>query len=206
MTYDMPLHAAGGSDGRDAVTAMSTQLRAARVEIERRIQRVIASLPPDDPQAQFLRTLLTRLPRNPDGTLDMDSVDTLVLELEGAAGRGGGGGRYGGGGSRFGGGAGGGGGGDAGTAARGAPRALVDALPTRAFKRDTLPSAAGRREEHLQCMVCLSEYEEGEVLRTLPCLHAFHAPCIDKWLAANTTCPLCRFPVNTPDDGGAPTA
>lgn len=43
------------------------------------------------------------------------------------------------------------------------------------------------------CAVCLSEFEEGEELRTLPgCTHSFHVDCIDMWLYSHTNCPLCR--------------
>lgn len=43
------------------------------------------------------------------------------------------------------------------------------------------------------CLVCLSEFQENEVLRLLPkCNHAFHIPCIDTWLRSHTNCPLCR--------------
>ena len=41
--------------------------------------------------------------------------------------------------------------------------------------------------------MCLAEYEAGEVLRRLPpCGHEFHLACIDLWLTAHTTCPMCR--------------
>lgn len=43
------------------------------------------------------------------------------------------------------------------------------------------------------CAICLSEYEEGEELRTLPeCMHSFHVPCIDMWLYSHSSCPMCR--------------
>ncbi|KAJ3061697.1 hypothetical protein HDU98_002390 [Podochytrium sp. JEL0797] len=32
------------------------------------------------------------------------------------------------------------------------------------------------------CSICISDYEEGEVLRELPCGHAFHEGCVDEWL------------------------
>jgi hypothetical protein len=44
-------------------------------------------------------------------------------------------------------------------------------------------------------MVCLSEYERGDVLRTLPCFHSYHRDCIDKWLLQNNKCPMCKFAV-----------
>lgn len=43
------------------------------------------------------------------------------------------------------------------------------------------------------CPICFEEYEEGELLRLLPCKHKFHASCIDPWLLeASSECPLCR--------------
>ncbi|KAJ3695239.1 hypothetical protein LUZ60_000616 [Juncus effusus] len=47
------------------------------------------------------------------------------------------------------------------------------------------------------CAVCLSFLEEGDVVRMLPaCHHVFHVGCIDKWLVANASCPVCRADVN----------
>ncbi|CAO2039332.1 unnamed protein product [Urochloa humidicola] len=43
------------------------------------------------------------------------------------------------------------------------------------------------------CTVCLGEFRDGELIRLLPkCAHAFHVQCIDTWLRAHVTCPLCR--------------
>ncbi|XP_071737411.1 RING-H2 finger protein ATL2-like [Rutidosis leptorrhynchoides] len=47
-----------------------------------------------------------------------------------------------------------------------------------------------------ECAVCLSEFEDGEKCRVLPkCKHSFHTECIDMWFFSNSTCPLCRSPV-----------
>jgi hypothetical protein len=47
-----------------------------------------------------------------------------------------------------------------------------------------------------ECAVCLADFRDGERLRLLPpCLHAFHIDCIDAWLQATATCPLCRAAV-----------
>lgn len=47
--------------------------------------------------------------------------------------------------------------------------------------------------EGRECAVCLSEFQENELLRLLPkCSHAFHLPCIDTWLRSHSNCPLCR--------------
>lgn len=52
------------------------------------------------------------------------------------------------------------------------------------------------------CAVCLAQFEGDDQLRLLPaCAHAFHAACIDAWLATNLTCPLCRASIRlTADD------
>ncbi|GBG73327.1 hypothetical protein CBR_g13047 [Chara braunii] len=47
--------------------------------------------------------------------------------------------------------------------------------------------------EDAECCICLSAYEDGVELRGLPCLHHFHSACIDKWLRAKATCPLCKY-------------
>ncbi|KAI8591783.1 hypothetical protein BDZ88DRAFT_409670 [Geranomyces variabilis] len=42
------------------------------------------------------------------------------------------------------------------------------------------------------CALCLYDYEPGERVRELPCLHQYHALCIDPWLAnGRRTCPIC---------------
>lgn len=43
------------------------------------------------------------------------------------------------------------------------------------------------------CAICLSEFEEGEELRSLPeCMHTYHVACIDMWLDSHSSCPICR--------------
>ena len=33
-----------------------------------------------------------------------------------------------------------------------------------------------------QCTICITEFVAGEAVRMLPCMHKFHAACIDVWL------------------------
>ncbi|CAN6373768.1 unnamed protein product [Urochloa humidicola] len=45
------------------------------------------------------------------------------------------------------------------------------------------------------CSVCLAELQDGNALRMLmPCMHYFHAACLDEWLRKSATCPICRAP------------
>lgn len=43
-----------------------------------------------------------------------------------------------------------------------------------------------------KCMVCMETFNEGEALRTLPCLHRYHAACVDQWLQRRPECPICK--------------
>ncbi|CAL9056948.1 E3 ubiquitin-protein ligase SDIR1 isoform X1 [Musa acuminata AAA Group] len=62
-------------------------------------------------------------------------------------------------------------------------------------------------EDELTCSVCLEQVSVGELIRSLPCLHQFHAICIDPWLRQQGTCPVCKHRVNSGwhagDDGAA---
>ena len=56
------------------------------------------------------------------------------------------------------------------------------------------------------CAVCLEDVRRGEAVRRLPaCGHLFHRDCVDMWLHAHTTCPLCRCDL-VPRAGAAKTA
>ncbi|KAJ4752342.1 RING/U-box superfamily protein [Rhynchospora pubera] len=48
----------------------------------------------------------------------------------------------------------------------------------------------------MECSICLSAVEEGEIVKVLPeCMHSFHGDCVDLWLGGHTTCPVCRIQV-----------
>nr|CAB3470601.1 unnamed protein product [Digitaria exilis] len=85
----------------------------------------------------------------------------------------------------------------------------IAALPTftyhaRATSASASPSPSpigGRRSRSkgratpgaVECVVCLQELEDGDVVRVLPaCRHFFHDRCIDAWLCAHSSCPVCR--------------
>ncbi|CAN6177945.1 unnamed protein product [Urochloa humidicola] len=100
-------------------------------------------------------------------------------------------------------------------AACGMPDAAIAALPAFAYEPPTPPAAKGGGDEKarsvsaLLCAVCLDDVRAGEVVRQLPaCRHLFHADCVDAWLRAHRTCPLCRCDLSPPSVAakGAPAA
>ncbi|RDX94857.1 E3 ubiquitin-protein ligase ATL59 [Mucuna pruriens] len=67
--------------------------------------------------------------------------------------------------------------------------AFLAAIPTLNFNQEAFSSF-----ESTQCVICLAEYKEKEVLRMIPkCGHTFHLSCIDMWLRKQSTCPVCRL-------------
>ncbi|KAJ7562960.1 hypothetical protein O6H91_03G090500 [Diphasiastrum complanatum] len=76
----------------------------------------------------------------------------------------------------------------------GLDQAIIEHLPLFSFK-SLKGNTCG-----LECAVCLSHYEDSDILRLLPsCQHAFHVECIDKWLVSQSSCPLCRHEVSSED-------
>lgn len=52
------------------------------------------------------------------------------------------------------------------------------------------------RVDQTECVICLGELEDGEMVRLLPnCRHAFHLACIDNWFLRHCSCPICRSPL-----------
>ncbi|KAJ5072697.1 hypothetical protein M0811_09394 [Anaeramoeba ignava] len=64
----------------------------------------------------------------------------------------------------------------------------INRLPVRVIsKNEELRLAQNQRF----CSVCLSEFKENDVVKTLPCFHFFHQSCIEKWLKIKKKCPVC---------------
>eukprot|EP00811_Abedinium_folium_P027378 NODE_4145_length_1930_cov_10.570161.p1 GENE.NODE_4145_length_1930_cov_10.570161~~NODE_4145_length_1930_cov_10.570161.p1 ORF type:complete len:440 (-),score=102.85 NODE_4145_length_1930_cov_10.570161:207-1526(-) len=46
-----------------------------------------------------------------------------------------------------------------------------------------------------ECIICCDAFMNGEYLRMLPCLHKYHALCVDRWLVRSLTCPVCKHDI-----------
>ncbi|KAG8049147.1 hypothetical protein GUJ93_ZPchr0009g836 [Zizania palustris] len=86
--------------------------------------------------------------------------------------------------------------------------AAIKSLPSAQFLKSVAVSArgyGGGESAARDCAVCLLEFADGDELRALPlCAHAFHADCIDVWLRAHASCPLCRAAVALPPPVASP--
>ncbi|KAJ4822101.1 hypothetical protein Tsubulata_002818 [Turnera subulata] len=75
---------------------------------------------------------------------------------------------------------------------RGLDESVIREIPTFQYRR-----AEGEERSIHGCVVCLSQFQEQDMLRILPnCSHAFHLDCIDIWFQSNANCPLCRTSIS----------
>ncbi|XP_062221207.1 E3 ubiquitin-protein ligase EL5-like [Phragmites australis] len=83
----------------------------------------------------------------------------------------------------------------------GIDKAALAAMPVLRFKADAHGGEAA------DCAVCLGAMQDGDAVRALPgCGHAFHVACVDVWLCARATCPVCRARPALPPPQQAPKA
>jgi len=99
------------------------------------------------------------------------------------------------------------------------PRAdeALDHLLPRNFL-DSMEKHTAAECDVVECCICLEELEPDTTVVQLPCKHAFHRGCAEKWLTRCPTfrfakCPMCRQQLGTPpavypevlDANGTPT-
>lgn len=65
----------------------------------------------------------------------------------------------------------------------------IAALPTRKL------GASENLGEQSKCLICLDEFNDGDDVKTLPCLHIYHQRCIERWLSMDNSCPACKTPI-----------
>ncbi|SPQ98553.1 unnamed protein product (mitochondrion) [Plasmodiophora brassicae] len=73
-----------------------------------------------------------------------------------------------------------------------APRFDPQQMPTFTFGDDTT-----KTDDSDCCAICLDDFVAGDLCKDMPnCGHCFHAACVDRWLPAHPSCPVCRTTVN----------
>ncbi|MBA0552765.1 hypothetical protein Golob_023544 [Gossypium lobatum] len=89
---------------------------------------------------------------------------------------------------------------------KGLDPSLISSIPLFVFKLDEHSDNNNNNNKkhglhNLDCVVCLSPFEDNDVGRNLPkCGHGFHLECIDMWLHSHSNCPICRAPVLLTND------
>jgi len=68
----------------------------------------------------------------------------------------------------------------------------IENLPQFIYENSQTAGEIKKPEDEEQCSICLMEFQNGENIRTLPCIHNFHKDCIDQWLKRQKYCPLCK--------------
>jgi len=80
-----------------------------------------------------------------------------------------------------------------GTQSKGLAAEVIEALPVRRYREEE--RTAGREEE--KCMICLTEFEEGDEAARVPkCGHEYHRGCLTPWLSDNKCCPICKTEID----------
>ncbi|RXG53121.1 RING finger protein [Armadillidium vulgare] len=77
---------------------------------------------------------------------------------------------------------------------RGASQSIIE-RNTFPHKYKKIKRSEASEEGVEKCTICLSEFEEREEVRRLPCMHLFHTDCVDQWLSTNKRCPICRVDI-----------
>ncbi|KAL4950785.1 hypothetical protein BDW69DRAFT_51233 [Aspergillus filifer] len=53
--------------------------------------------------------------------------------------------------------------------------------------------ASSHGDAHMECAVCMEDFDDDDSIRALTCGHIFHAACLDPWFTKRQArCPLCK--------------
>lgn len=74
---------------------------------------------------------------------------------------------------------------------RRAPSGALENLTTYIYK-DHEHLFGDDKEYPAECPICLSEWEDDDIIKVLHCGHSFHKDCIGCWMQTERTCAFCR--------------
>jgi hypothetical protein len=46
--------------------------------------------------------------------------------------------------------------------------------------------------DEIKCSICMTEFEQTEIIKLTKCKHIFHSECLNEWVDENHSCPVCR--------------
>ncbi|XP_074596330.1 E3 ubiquitin-protein ligase goliath-like [Brevipalpus obovatus] len=81
-----------------------------------------------------------------------------------------------------------------------AARKALDKIPTKSIAQDEISEDQKRSDQKTDelvecCAICIEQYKIFDVIRILPCKHAFHKACVDPWLIDQRSCPMCKLDI-----------
>lgn len=82
------------------------------------------------------------------------------------------------------------------TTETGLPERLISQIITNVFDK---PSMITTDRSKLECSICCTDFEDGDEIKILQCLHTHHKRCIDAWLGQRSVCPDCKFNLRSLD-------
>ena len=72
----------------------------------------------------------------------------------------------------------------------GLPQRIIDQIITNVFDKESMKLADRSK---LECSICCTDFEDGDQIKILQCLHTHHRKCIDEWFKKKSICPDCKF-------------
>ena len=75
------------------------------------------------------------------------------------------------------------------------PDTIIKFLPVSEVK-EIKQNVDDNDNNNKKCVICLCEFEVGDQVSALPCLHVFHTECIASWIKKHLQCPICKFEVS----------
>ena len=61
------------------------------------------------------------------------------------------------------------------------------------FPEIVIEDVSKLEESNRRCVICFEDFNSGEKVTALPCIHFFHNPCIKEWIKKKSNCPICKF-------------
>jgi hypothetical protein len=67
-------------------------------------------------------------------------------------------------------------------------------LPSTTYEQVTSTTEQPPKDD--TCPICLMKFQDGHIVRELPCNHIFHDGCVLQWFVKDDRCPKCRANIN----------
>ena len=72
---------------------------------------------------------------------------------------------------------------------KGLSKDKISKIPVKPFRKALF-------DDNINCIICMENFNENELVKQLPCGHVFHGECIDQWLGEQKNCPFCKAECN----------